>query len=373
MNTISIKKNVLEKALSNIQSATNKKDLMDITSSIMFETSGDQLILRATDNEVFIKITLKLDSIEGAFNCAVNGELINNIIKPLSDDEIIMEETETLLLVKQKKACFEIPFYDTGNFPFKYDYKDMEKIEIDNELFLQGIKRISHCCAEQKDLTPIAMQGILIEIKNKLFSLVATDTRRMAFIRREYHNEVKNISCILPKKAISEISKLFSNQIEVYIKRRDGLNEGESENNIEGMAFIYEDKELYTRLINAKFPAYEKIINKERKTQCIRIKKAEFIKSINQINAVSKRVKISFEKDKILFEAINDDKLRASVSIDYQTNIEEEGYVALVNKNMIDCISNSKVEEFDLYLSDPDSPILMNFIDFEEIVMPQLI
>ncbi|RDU61567.1 DNA polymerase III subunit beta [Helicobacter sp. MIT 14-3879] len=370
MNTISIDKSIIEQALSNMQNAINKKDFTDITSNILLETSENNIVLKATDHEIYIKTSLIPTTAQGTIKCAINGGIINNIMKSLNEGEIILEETDNLLLIKQNKSCFKIPIYEINNLPFRQNYQEMEKINIDNELFIQGIKKIYHCCADPKDATNIAMQGILLEIKNNLFSLIATDSRRLGFIRKEYQGDIQDISCILPKKSINEILKLFNNEFEIYIKR---INNEDNTSYIESIGIIYQNMEFYTKLINARFPAYEAIIKKQPNAQCIKINKTDFIKAINQINAVSNKVKITFTKEEIILETIEDEGSSASIHIDSPTTTQEDIHIGLTNKYLLECMSSSKYEDLEFHISNPNTAVFINLHDFEELIMPHIL
>ncbi|RDU71961.1 DNA polymerase III subunit beta [Helicobacter aurati] len=371
MNTISIDKSTIEQALSNMQNAINKKDFTDITSNIFFQTTEDKIIIKATDHEIAMKISLQARAIEGNIKCAVNGGIIINIMKSLNEGDITLEEAETVLFIKQNKTSFKVPIHEIDNVPFRYNYQEMEKIDIDNELFLQGIKKIYHCCADPKDATNISMQGILLEIKNNLLSLIATDSRRLGFIRKEYRGDIQDLACIVPKKSINEILKLFHNEFEIFIKRANTRDDEESY--IESIGFIYQNIEFYTKLINARFPAYEAIIKKQANACRIAINKANFLKAINQINAVSHRVKISFTPKTIILETIEDEGSSASIHIDSENNITEDIQIGLTNKYLLECISSSKYEELEFHISDPNTAILIDLKDFEELIMPQIL
>lgn len=54
-------------------------------------------------------------------------------------------------------------------------------------------------------------------LKNNTINLVATDTKRLAIVKIEQEND-HDFSLIIPKKAISEIQKLFFDSIEIFEK-----------------------------------------------------------------------------------------------------------------------------------------------------------
>lgn len=349
-----------------MQSAINKKNTIDITSNIMIEVIDNKLILKATDHEIYIKATLIPNIIEGKICCAVNGDSLSSIMKSLNDSEIIIEENEGILSIKQNKSCFNLPIFEINDFPFRQNYQEMEKVNIDNTLLLHSIKRIIHCCSD-KEMLNIAMQGILIEAKEKSISIVATDSKRMGYIQKQTEN-TKSFSCIIPKKAINEIFKLFDNDFEFYIKRID-------EEQIETIAIINSEFEFYAKIINAKFPNYENLIASKPKVKAIVIEKEKFIKALNQVSSICSRIKVTFMPNEIIFETLEGiNGASGSSSIDnIVTHIAEPKITGLVNKHILDCITSTKYEEIELYIDDPNKPIFVTAKDFEEIIMPQII
>lgn len=366
MQTLTIQKSVIEQSISNMQSAINKKHAIDITSNIMFEVINNKLILKATDHEFYIKTTLTPNHIENAIKGAVNGESISNVMKSLEDGEIILEETKDSFYIKQNKSSFKLPLFEVNDFPFSQNYQNMEKVDIDNNILLQSIKKVLHCCSEKETIN-VAMQGILLEIKDNTLSIVATDSKRLGYIRTQYKGQTKSLSCIIPKKAINEILRLFNNDFEIFIKRTDN-------NQAETIGIINNEIEFYSKLINAKYPDYENLLKQKPNIQTIKVEKDKLLKAINQINSICYRLKITFRNNEITLETLEGlNGASASVSIDAEVNITEEKTTGLVNKHILECITSTKFNDLEILIDNPNRPIFIMTQDFEEIIMPQII
>ncbi|GAB0173190.1 DNA polymerase III subunit beta [Helicobacter trogontum] len=372
MNIISIDKSKLDQAITNMQSAINKKNAIDITANISLETTDNKLILKATDHEIYIRTTLKTNSIQGEIKCAVNGEAIGNFIKGLNDTEVIIEQDNENLYIKQNKASvFKIPIFEINDFPFSQDYKneqqDFQAVDINNNFLLQSLKKIMHCCNDKESFN-IAMQGILFEIKDNQINIAATDSKRLGYIQKQTECN-KDFISIIPKKTLQEILKLFSTDCELYVKPMQDSNK------IETICFVNEDVEFYAKLINANFPDFKSIISNKPQTPAIQISKEKILKTLNQMNAICQRVKVTFETNKIIFETLEGmNGASASVTInDIENHKTETITIGLVNRHLLECISNIKQEEFELIIDDPYKPIFIITKDFEEVIMPQIL
>lgn len=372
MNAINIKKSMLEQAIANMQGAINKKNAIDITANISLETTEDkELILKATDHEAYIKTALKPESIQGKIKCAINGELISNIIKGLNDTDITIEEENDILVIRQNNtSIFNLPIFEINDSHFSQDYKDenqgFKKIEVNNNFLLQSFKNVIHCC-DDKEFN-MAMQGILFENKNDKISIVATDSKRLGYIQQDTRN-IDEFTSIIPKKIVNEVLKLFDAECEIYIKNILDSNK------IETIGFISDNIEFYAKLINANFPDFTVIIAKKPQTPTIKISKEKLIKTMNQINAICQRTKVTFESDKIIFETLEGiNGASASITLKgIENNREDSITIGITNKHILECLSNIKYDTIEIIIDEPQKPIFIMSQDFKEIIMPQIL
>lgn len=368
MNAITIQKSIIDQAITNMQCAINKKNTIDITSNISLETIDDTLVIKATDHEIYMRATLKPSAIQGRIKCAINGESLSNVMKSLNDSDVILQEENDMLSIKQNNdSIFQLPIFEINEFPFSQNFHSMQKIDIDNNFLLQTIKKVMHCCNE-KEAFNIAMQGVLFQIKEKMVSIVATDSKRLGYMQQEIENDY-NFTSIIPKKAIHEALKLFQTDFEVYIKIIPETS------TVETIGFINDEIEFYTKLINANFPDFANIIKNKPDIPPIKIKKDTFLKAINQINAICQRAKVSFNSDSIILQALDGmNGANASITIkDIETTRKDSLQIGLANKHVLECITSTKYDDLEIYINDPYKPIFFITQDLQEIIMPQIL
>ncbi|NPA50642.1 MAG: DNA polymerase III subunit beta, partial [Epsilonproteobacteria bacterium] len=199
------------------------------------------------------------------------------------------------------------------------------------------------------------LNGALIDIKSQKSALVGTDTKRLAIAYIANKSE-RELSLIVPKKAIMEIQKLFFDEIEI--------------NYDENSLIVTNDNYFfYTRLINGKFPDYERIIPKSLKYE-IKLPKKEMIDSIKMIAALSSDIKITFEATKIIFESLSSDNIEAKTSIDYETSINNPFTLAVNSKHILDFLTHIDSNSFTIGLNEPNLPFLLKEENFLTIIMP---
>ena len=210
---VSINKGVLETILINTQPYLEKKDLSQVTSHILINAIEDELILKATDFEIGLNYNTKNVKIIDHGTATSNGKKLLDIIKILKDDEVILETINDNLYIKQNSSKFKLPMFNPNEFPSFPKIDNKSKFNINSSLFVRSIKKIAP--AIDNNNPKFELNGALIDIKNDFINLVSTDTRRLALVKLE-NSTGNSFSLIIPKKAISEIQKLFFDEIEIY-------------------------------------------------------------------------------------------------------------------------------------------------------------
>jgi len=353
---ISINKNVLETVLLNTQPYLEKKDLSQITSHLYISSLEDTFVVKATDFEIGLEFTTKNIKIIDAGVATANGKKLLDIIKILKDDEVILETINDYLYIKQNSSKFKLPMFNPNEFPEFPKIEEKPKFELNSTLLVRSIKKISS--AIDSNNPKFELNGALIDIRDGFLNLVATDTRRLAVVRLE--NQIEdNFSLIIPKKAIAEIQKLFFNDIEMFYDQNTLIAKS---NNFQ----------FFTKLLNGKFPDYERIIPKEKNFRLL-LNREKMIEAIKQISIVSNEMKITFKPHTILFESLNDDNIEAKTEIEFTTGLDSEIFLAVNSRYLLDFLSNIEENSFTLGFNDTGLPFSLESENFMTIVMPIMI
>jgi DNA polymerase-3 subunit beta len=353
---VSIHKSVLETLLVHTQAYLEKKDLSQITSHLLLRTKADGLEIQASDYE--IGLTYQTKSVEIVIEgvATANGKKLLDIVKSLKDDKLTLETIHDYLYIKQKNSKFKLPMFNPEEFPEFPSVEDKPKFNINSTELVRAIKKIAP--AIDTNNPKFELNGALIDIKEGFINLVATDTKRLALMHLETQSS-ETLSLIIPKKAISEIQKLFFDDIEIFY---------------DGTILIAQSNQFqfFTKLINGKFPDYERIIPKEKRFR-LQLAKDKMIDAMKQISIISSEMKITFKPDKIIFESLNDDNIEAKTEIEFITGLDEEIFLALNSRYVLDFLSNSEESTFILGYNDAGLPFTLENGNFKTIIMPIMI
>jgi len=350
---IKAQKQIIESILINLQPFLEKKDASQITSHILFQSLNNQCIIKATDNEIGLKIVTNQILIESEGSFTANGKKLLDIIRILKDDEITLEILDSVLIIKQKNSKFKLPTFNTNAFPKFPSIQDKPQITLDSLSLIQNLKKISPSIDSNNP--KFELNGALINIKYNATDLVGTDTRRLAIASIPGENK-EELSLIVPKKAILEIQKLFLDKINIFF---DETN----------LIISNENYFFYTRLINGKFPDYQRIIPSSTKHQII-LPKKEMIDAIKLITTISQEIKMILLSNVIIFESLSADNVEAKTELEIETGLSEKFEISFNSKYILDFISQVDHNEFSIEFNEHSLPFIVKDNNFITIIMP---
>jgi len=347
-----ITKSIFENIISSMQPFLEKKDASSITSHIYLEVNDEKLILKATDYEIGLECNI--ESITEAMygKATVNGSNLLGIIKRLKDSDIVIETTDNNLIIKQNKSTFKLPMYDADEYPSLILNENLKHLEISTINLINSIRKITP--AIDNNNPKFELNGALIDIKSSKINFVSTDTRRLAisFLQNITNDEAQ---FIIPKKAIIEIQKLFL----------DDANISYDENNL---IISNKNMKFFTKLINGKFPDYERIIPANLKYN-LSIPKNVLVESIKLVTSLFSNIKITFQPNSIIFESLDEDT-ESKTQIDIELNIDSDFYLAVNAKYLLDFLSQTTKENVTIGFNESNLPFYLEDEKFFTIVMP---
>ena len=350
---IKVQKQIIESILINLQPFLEKKDASQITSHILFQSQGEKCIVKATDSEIGLSITTDQIFIESEGIFTANGKKLLDIIRILKDDEIVLEFLDNTLIIKQKHSKFKLPTFDPDSYPSFPTVDDKPRITLDSLSLIQNLKKISP--AIDTNNPKFELNGALINIKNDSTDLVGTDTRRLAIATIENSNS-ETLSLIIPKKAILEIQKLFLDQIDIFF---DETN----------LIIANNNNFFYTRLINGKFPDYQRIVPSSIK-HSVKLPKKEMIDAIKMITTISQEIKMTLLSDVIIFNSLSADNVEAKTEIELSTGLNEKFEISFNSRYILDFLSQVDKNEFLMEFNESTLPFIIKDENFITIIMP---
>ena len=349
-----IKKNILETIIINTSSYLDKKDLSSITSHIFINANDSTLTIKATDNEIGLSYKSQNVNIVDEGIATANGKKLLDIIKSLKDGEVILETIQNHLYIKQNNSKYRLPMQKADDFPDFPTIENKKRFNINAANLSKSLKKITNSIENTN--SKIELTGALIDIKNSSINLVGTDTKRLSVYTLDIESQSEPFSIIIPKKAIVEIQKIFYENIEIYY-----------DENI--FIAISQNFEFFTKLINGRYPDYERVIPKESKIN-INLNREKMIEGIKTISMLSEIIKITINKENITFESINNDNSEAKTVIEQKFDIEDNIILGVKNRFILDFLSSIEDSEFTLSYNDVGLPFVLSSEELKTVIMP---
>lgn len=252
---------------------------LPVLGNISLEAESGKLKLSATNLEVGIIKKVSANILEDG-SVTVPAKTLNEVISSLSGAEIELKAEGELLKIHSGKFKAQLNGITASEFPVIPETKDFS-VEIPKEVFKDNIPQISFASAVDEG-RPV-LTGILTEIKEGSFEVVATDGFRLAH-KRHTQEGLKgvNFKALIPRRTLDELVRIIGEETESFEKI--GIATTDNQNQI---IFKAGSSVLSSRLIEGKFPSWEKIIPSEFISKA-GINREEFIKGLKLASVFAK-------------------------------------------------------------------------------------
>lgn len=244
---------------------------LPVLGNILLETTSGKLQLSATNLEVGIKKQVNAEILEdGAIT--IPAKTLSEVVSSLSGLEIELITDGELLKIQAGKFKVNLNGLSASEFP-AIPVSENKSIQIPKEVFKETIPEVSFACAVDEG-RPV-LTGILSEIKDGKFEVVATDGFRLA--HKTYSQEKlsgMNFKALIPRRTLDELVHLIGEEKEEFDEV--SLSATHNQNQV---VFSLGNTVLSSRLIEGNFPSWEKIIPEKFITK-VTVSKDELIKGL---------------------------------------------------------------------------------------------
>ena len=345
-----IDRDVFLKSLAHVQGVVEKKNTLPILGNVLLEAHDSFLKITATDLDIIINEKLTCQTIKEG-STTTTAQVIYDIVRKLktgSSIHLTLKENNRLKLISGK-SDFNLTCISPEEFPVLEDNLDEEYLEIPSFEFLKIINKTKFSISN--DETRHYLNGIYLDMQqndNKLIA-VATDGHRLSKSATETKGNKSFQPVILPKKTVFELlSVIDEDSINLKILSTKSK-----------IKFLYKDIILISKVIDGKFPDYEKVIPKDERVPA-KSNVENFISALDRLKSLSSDrkgvIKISIQKGVMKFlinDAISGDGIE-EVQTQYDGPNLEIGF----NSNYLIEVANVlESKEIVLMLKDATSPI----------------
>lgn len=355
-----IQKDDLLNGIQIVQNIITTKAALPILSNVLLEAQSDGLRLTATDLDVGISCIVPVDTQEPG-SITIPAKRFGDIIRELPSDHVDITTKKNNLVTIDVKSCqFKIMGLGKEEFPKLPEFKDKEVIKLEQPLLKQMLNLTSF--AVSLDETRYILNGILFKINKNIFSLVATDGKRLAIIEKKLNDNIdKDIYIIVPIKTIHELNRNLQEEGELSMVL--GANQA---------MFDLGSIVIISRLIEGEFPEYQQVVPPVS-DNVLKVDRTEFLLAVKRASLLStpdyQAIKLEVFKNKLVLSKSTPDvgESREEVSVDYQG---KEMVIGFNPNYLIDVLKNLTEDRVGLELTDSEQPGVIRCDGYVYIVLP---
>jgi DNA polymerase-3 subunit beta len=258
MILIKASRDAILKPLQQVAGIVEKRHTLPILSNILIKKSGQSVSFLSTDIEMQITATADIGVGNESENTTVSARKLLDILKALpTNDEVSIALATSKLTITQSRSKFSLQTLPASEFPTVVrSEKFPAQVSVSQRSIRRLLQLVSFSMAQQ-DIR-YYLNGMLLVLDRHSLKAVATDGHRLAFSQLDLHDSEKitlldgteKIEVIIPRKAITELQKT--------IRDDDGAIDIEIAQN--QARFILEELEILSKLIEGRFPDYERVI-----------------------------------------------------------------------------------------------------------------
>lgn len=363
---ILVRRGDLVKELQLVQGIVERKNSIPILSNVLVETGDGRLRVSATDLDVSLRGGCSAQVVRpGAVTLA--AKKLYEVVRSLPESDVRIEvQADAWATIECERIVFKMAGLPREDFPTLPEARPGKTIDIPADVLQTLIQRTAFAMTAEDARYYLA--GALLVLESGSAAMVATDGHRLAYAERQVSLKVAEpVKVLVPRKAITELGHLLEGEEEVGFQRADGH-----------LIFSAGGRTLASKLVEAQFPAYEKVITVtgDKKLSLAREVLQSAIRRVSLLSSERNRaIKVALEEGRLELSASSPElgEARESVPIPYAGEAVEVGFNA---QYLLDFLSVVGTEEVLLELRDAESQGLMRpgtpveGDDYRYIVMP---
>lgn len=354
--------------LQSVCGIVEKRHTLPILSNVLIEKKGDLLTLLATDIEIQIRTHAAGAGGSEITAVTVGARKLQDILRSLPDNvEVSLELTDKRMQVRAGKSRFNLQTLPAEDYPrMVLAGSDQIRLQLTQKQFKRLIGLVQYAMAQQ-DIR-YYLNGLLLVVTGNEIRVVATDGHRLAYASENLSETYPRTEVILPRKSILELSRLLADNDEALDIR---LSPNQT-------MFSFGDIELVSKLIDGKFPDYERVIPQNH-NKVITIPRTTLMQSLHRAailtNEKFRGVRLILAPGSLKIISSNADQEEAQEELDiaYDAEALDIGFNVTY---LLDVLNNISSDDIEIRLADANSSALITLPgneNFKYVVMPMRI
>jgi DNA polymerase-3 subunit beta len=331
-----------------ISRVISSKNTLPILDNFLFNLTGNDLEITASDLESTLITRMKLENTQGDGMIALPARILLDTLKEFSAQPLTFDiNSETLaVVISSENGKFNVVGQNGIDFPALPAIKKEKKFSftINADVMLAGINKTLFATADD-ELRPV-MGGIYIEASTEMITFVASDAHKLVRYQRTDAHADDNASFILPKKPASLLKNILPREEGPFTVEFDDKN----------AFFNLNDYKVVCRLVEGNYPNYNSVIPKNNPRK-ITIDRVEFYNTLKRVsvfsNQASNLVKLQMKGNQVNVSAQDIDfsiSAYERIKCQYDGDEIEIGFKSVF---LLEILANISSQDVMIELADP--------------------
>ena len=374
-------------ALQSVAGIVERRHTLPVLANVLLRKNASTLEFTTSDLEIQVRTTAHLGGDEGTFSTTVGARKMIDILRTLPADQIVsLTASGSKLTLQGGKSRFTLQTLPSEDFPLVNESVDFGTPFSVPQKTLKGLIDQVHFAMAVHDIR-YYLNGILFIAEGKTLTLVATDGHRLALAQSPLDVDVPaRQEVILPRKTVLELQRLLKADAQQATSDQGSgaAQDGAAAALIEmkfahnQAKFSFSGMEFVTKLVEGKFPDYNRVIPKNHKNS-VTLGRQPLLSSLQRAAILTsekfKGVRVNIEPGllKIASSNAEQEEAKEEIEIDYEGDAIDIGFNVTY---LIDALANMDAEMVRIDLQDGNASALFTLPDrpgFKYVVMPMRI
>ena len=329
-----------------------KNPMIPILENFLFEIKEGQLSVTATDAQITCITRMPIEAKEDG-RMAIPAEKFLQTIQSLPEEIITIsfDKKSYNIEIQASAGKYKLSSENPADFPAPQEVENDFSVSLSAEVLLSAISSSSYAMSTD-ELRP-AMNGLLVKLGPEGISFVGTDGHRLATYVEPSLTQETSHHMIVPRKAIQTLEKVLKKHTEEAIPIRFNPSLAH---------FQVSNLEMSCRLIDERFPDYEKVIPKENNNH-ITLNKEEVLASLRRAaiyankSTQQMRIQVKGEKCVLIVEDLDfSNEANETLSCAHEGEDIEMGFNV---RFLTDVFNHIEAPQVRLEVSDPNRAALL--------------
>lgn len=358
-------RDILLKPLTLATGFVEKKQTMPILSNVYIKKQAEKVTIIANDMEIQATLSVNSGITGDDLAITVPAKKLQDVLKALPDAEVTLDINDNKVTVKSGRAKFTLQSLPADHYPLLRVNDDcVGQFSLSQRDLRDLLSRVQYSMAVND--SRVFLNGMLLEIKNNQLCLVATDAHRLGFVTFPLADMLPDISSIIPRKTVLELSRLLDDSdAAVIIKLYPNQ-----------VLFEAEDKQLITKVIDGKYPDYERVIPLTNDKLCL-ISRQELLRVVQRVAVIGidklKTIVLELKPNLLTVSCRNEDQEESRDELSIQYGNDNELRLNFNISYILDVLNNIDEENLQWAFFDNQRSVLVtvpNQVDFKYVIMP---